>query len=150
MDRDNRLQIAKDHVDTLVMMKVITEQEGTKRKAELDETRKEIATQADSTKRDIAKGHDDTMKKNSGKEKECIDYRFVHVPPEKLIELVDGARDVLAEVALAEDIPYIDLNKHIGQDLVNLTDQIHLTVKGNKAVAEYLAQQWDQIWQQNK
>lgn len=88
--------------------------------------------------------------KNSGKEKECIDYRFVHVPPEKLIELVDGARDVLAEVALAEDIPYIDLNKHIGQDLVNLTDQIHLTVKGNKAVAEYLAQQWDQIWQQNK
>jgi lysophospholipase L1-like esterase len=85
--------------------------------------------------------------KNSEKEKGCINYEFVHVPREKLIELVDSAGNILAQVAQAEDIPYIDLNTHISQDLVNLEDQIHLTSTGNKAVAEYLAGQWDRIWQ---
>ncbi len=83
---------------------------------------------------------------NSQNEKESIAYSLVRVPAERLPQLMIDAGKILEEVALAEHIPYIDLNKHLSQDRGNLTDQIHLTPKGNEAVAEYLSQQWDDIW----
>lgn len=84
--------------------------------------------------------------RNSSEEKRRIAYRLVKVPAERLPQLMSDAGKILEEVALEEHVPYIDLNKHIGQNLVNLFNQIHLTPKGNEAVADYLSQHWDEIW----
>lgn len=83
---------------------------------------------------------------NSKEEKRKIDYNLAKVPAESLPQLMSDAGKILEEVALDEHIPYIDLNKHLDQNLDNLSDHIHLTPKGNEAVAEYLSQHWDEIW----
>lgn len=83
---------------------------------------------------------------NSKEEKRRICYNCVKVPAERLPQLMSDAGIILEEVALAEHIPYIDLNKHLGQNIDNLMDHIHLTPQGNEAVAEYLSQHWDEIW----
>ena len=83
---------------------------------------------------------------NSREEKSHLYYGLVKVPPERLPQLMSDAGKILEEVALEERVPYIDLNKHIGQNLSNLSDHIHLTPTGNKAVANYLSQHWDEIW----
>ncbi|MCX5692519.1 MAG: GDSL-type esterase/lipase family protein [Candidatus Omnitrophica bacterium] len=84
--------------------------------------------------------------RNSSEEKRRIAYRLVKVPAERLPQLMSDAGKILEEVALEERVPYIDLNKRIGQNLVNLFNQIHLTPQGNEAIAEYLSQHWDEIW----
>lgn len=88
--------------------------------------------------------------KNSEEEKKHIAYFLVHVPEEELPQLMNEAGNILAEVALTNNVAYIDLNKHIEQNQVNLIDHIHLTPKGNKAIADYIAEHWNEIWQQNK
>lgn len=83
---------------------------------------------------------------NSKEEQERIGYYLVKVPQERLPQLMSDAGKILEEIALEERIPYIDLNKHLAQNLDTMIDHIHLTPKGNEAVAEYLSQQWDGIW----
>lgn len=84
--------------------------------------------------------------RNSEEEKRRIASEFVHVPEEELPQLVNEAGSILAEVALVSDVTYIDLNKHIQQNQVNLMDHIHLTPQGNRLIADYIAEHWDEIW----
>jgi hypothetical protein len=83
---------------------------------------------------------------NSEEERGRIGYHLVRVPAQRLPQLMSDAGKILEEVASDEHTPYIDLNKHLAQNLDNMIDHIHLTPKGNEAVAEYLSQRWDEIW----
>lgn len=83
---------------------------------------------------------------NSEEEKRRAGYKLVKVSAQMLAQLMIDAGNILEEVALEEHVPYIDLNQHLSQNLDNLLDHIHLTPRGNEAVAEYLNQHWDEIW----
>jgi lysophospholipase L1-like esterase len=84
--------------------------------------------------------------KNTKEEAGHINYRLVHVPPDELYALFKKAGDILEDLAASEGASYIDLNRYLAQDLTNMMSHVHLTMEGNDAVAELIADRWDDIW----